>query len=74
LRGIGSDELKSHFEDHLSSYQQHVKGETYIFLEFMPKESAQAFVWQANTSGPAGKVVLESLVAKRKVVRPELPA
>ena len=70
-KGSTSSSLKERFEEDLSNYQQHIKGETYIFLEFMPKERAQAFVWQPENSGPTTAVVLESLISVMPVTRPK---
>ncbi|HXE09391.1 MAG TPA: hypothetical protein VN612_15920 [Acidobacteriaceae bacterium] len=69
-RGPSSEDLKREFEDHLSNYRQHIEGETYIFIEFLPHERAQALVWQADANGEIRNVVLSSLVPEQHITRP----
>jgi len=67
--GPTSAEVKEKFQEHLSEYKQHIEGVTYIFLEFMPNERAQAFIWQAKLSEATQPAVLEMLLPVTQVIR-----
>lgn len=71
VRGDHSAELKREFEAYLSAYQQHIKGETYVFVEFMRDDRVKAFLWQATESGSASNALLQEILSEKTFSRPQ---
>jgi hypothetical protein len=67
--GDTSMKFKEEFRKDLLHCEQHISGETYLFIEYLPKDRVCSYLWQAENSGRATDISFDEFLCIQPFTR-----